>query len=288
MARVGQQRGLFKNGIRGIGNTVGEYGARLATFDCELEDVYSRHYFAPTRNWLETVDANKRIYRIPLEEAPEPFGVNITRLVADQDANEIVVDFRGLHDSELYSDWRACVVAVSADRTRRYSPLWNKGEMTFQLEPGDLSHWLTVAATPTALYLGQSQTSDGLRREKLYTGRHSYRYPWSVQLAGARAGTPRECRADLDDVSFLYEATDSVPAPLDTPAGERLLAKLTTLQKDLDAAEDKPGPEESQSDALQNLRLSCKPSWTGCSRARAIPTAAGGCSRRREFPQRPT
>ena len=74
MARTGEQRGMFKNGIRGFGDTVGEYGARLTTFDCELEDVYRRTYFAPTRNWLETVDADKRIYRIPLEEAPEPFG----------------------------------------------------------------------------------------------------------------------------------------------------------------------------------------------------------------------
>ena len=33
------------------------------------------------------------------------------------------------------------------------------------------------------------------------------------------------------------------------------MTKLTTLQKDLDAAECRPGMEESQSDALQNLRL---------------------------------
>lgn len=236
MARVGEQRGLFKDGIRGFGDLLGEYGARLATFDSEIEDVYRRHYFAPARNWMETVDAERRIYRIPLEEAPEPFGVKIVRLVTDPDADELVVDFRGLHDPELYSDWRATVIAVAADGTRRYSPMWNKGEMTFKLQPGDLSHWLTVAATPTALYMGDRNV-----RNRLYSGRHAFRYPWSVQLTGARPGTPRESRADYDDVSLVYNATHTVPAPHDTPAGLRLSAKLDVLQK-------------GQSSALQNLR----------------------------------
>jgi hypothetical protein len=39
VARVGQQRGMFKNGIRGFGDMMGEYGARLATFDCELQGI---------------------------------------------------------------------------------------------------------------------------------------------------------------------------------------------------------------------------------------------------------
>ncbi len=249
MARVGEQRGMFKNGIRGLGDTVGEYGARLATFDTEIEDVYRRHYFAPARNWMETVDAERRIYRIPLEEAPEPFGVNIVRLVTDPGADELVVDFRGLHDPERYSDWRACVIAVAADGTRRYSPMWNKGEMTFKLQPGDLSHWLTVAATPTALYVGDSNV-----RTRLYSGRHAFRYPWSVQLKGARPGTPRESRADYDDVSFVYKATHPVPAAHDTPAGRRLSAKLEALRQELDAAEGEPANSEWHAFYQQNLR----------------------------------
>ena len=255
MARVGEQRGMFKNGIRGLGDTVGEYGARLATFDCELEDVYSRNYFAPTRNWLETVDTDKRIYRIPLEEAPEPFGINISRLVADENAEEIEVDFAGLHDPELYSDWRACIIAVTADGTRRYSPMWNKGKMTFPLERGDISHWLTVAATPTALYTGKKQRRGGVNKGKLYSGRHSFRYPWSVHLTGARPGTPRESRGDVDDADLIYKIADSAPAPHDTRSGRRLLAKLERLQKELDAAQSRPGMKEWQIHAMQNLRV---------------------------------
>jgi len=252
MARTGEQRGMFKNGIRGFGDTVGEYGARLTTFDCELEDVYRRTYFAPTRNWLETVDADKRIYRIPLEEAPEPFGINITRLVADEQAGKIVVDFSGLHDPELYSDWRACIIAVSADGSRRYSPMWSKGTMSLRLVPGDLSHWLSVAATPTALYAGK-RGRNSVNKSKLYSGRHSYRYPWSVRLKGARPGSPRECRADMDDADLLYKAVDSIPAPHDTPAGARLLEKLLALRAALEEERVNPGLTDRQSYTLMNL-----------------------------------
>ena len=252
MARAGEQRGMFKNGIRGLGDTVGEYGARLTTFDCELEDVYRRTYFAPSRNWLETVDAAKRIYRIPLEEAPEPFGINMTQLVADENAGKIVVDFTGLHDPELYSDWRACIIAVSAEGPRRYSPLWSKGRMALDLEPGDLSHWLSVAATPTALYAGK-RSRNSVNKTKLYSGRHAYRYPWSVQLTGARPGSPRECRADMDDADLLYKAADSIPAPHDRPAGARLLKKLQALRASLDEARAKPGLTDSQSYTLMNV-----------------------------------
>jgi len=191
VARVGQQRGLFKNGIRGLGDMVGEYGARLATFDCELEDLFRRHYFAPTRSWLETVDRDKRIYRIPWEEAPEPFGVNIVRLVVDESAREFEVNFSGLHDPDFYSDWRACIVAVGADGKRRYSPMWNKGRMTMKCQTDDRAYWLTVAATPTAMYTGRLAPN-------IYSGRHAYRYPWSVQLSGARPGTPRHIRGEMD------------------------------------------------------------------------------------------
>jgi len=92
LARVGQQRGLFKNGIRGVGDMVGEYAARLATFDCELEDLFCRRYFAPARSWLEPVDRVQCIYRIPWEQASEPFGVNIVRLIAEDGARQSAVD----------------------------------------------------------------------------------------------------------------------------------------------------------------------------------------------------
>ena len=185
VARVGKQRGLFSNGILGLGDMFGEYAARLATFDCELEALFRGRYFAPKRSWIETVDQKKGIYRIPLEEAPEAYGVNIVRLAVSEGAQQFAVDFRGLHDPDCYSDWRACIVAVSHDGKRRYSPMWNKGRMTMEYRPGDSAFWLTVAATPTAMYVGKGGSGVAL-----YSGRHAYRYPWSVQLTGCKPGTP--------------------------------------------------------------------------------------------------
>ena len=231
-ARLGQQRGMFKNGIRGFGDMMGEYGARLATFDCELEDLYRTAYLAPARSWLEPVDRARGIYRIPMAEAPEPYGVNIVRLVADGGGEAIVVDFTGLHDPDFFSDWRACIVALGADGRTRYSPMWSKGTMEMERREGDIGYWLTVAATPTALYSGDLIRS-------IYSGRYAYRYPWSVRLAGARPGTPRECSADFHDVSLRYKLEDAVPAPHDTPAGKAYIAAIETFiaqQRDSDEA----------------------------------------------------
>ena len=234
-ARVGQQRGLFKHGIRGFGDMMGDYGARLATFDCELEDMYRKAYLAPARSWLEPVDRANGVYRIPMEEAPEPYGVNIVRLVAQGDAAEIVVDFTGLHDPGFYSDWRACIVAAGADGRSRYSHLWNKGEMSLGRRDGDISYWLTVSATPTAIYSGSA--SGRSLDQAVYSGRYAYRYPWSVRLEGARPGTPRECRADLNDVALRYSLNDAVPAPHDTAAGKAYLARLKAFAERIGSAD---------------------------------------------------
>ncbi|MHC4201046.1 MAG: DUF6055 domain-containing protein, partial [Planctomycetota bacterium] len=242
-ARVGEQRGLFKDGIRGFGDMMGEYGARLATFDCELEDMYRKAYLAPARSWLEPVDRAGGIYRIPVEEAPEPYGVNIVRLVAGDGAAEIVVDLTGLHDPDFHGDWRACIVAVGADGRSRYTPLWSKGRMSLERRAGDVSYWLTVAATPTAIY--SDSTSGRSQVQAIYSGRYACRYPWSVRLRGARPGTPRECRADLGDVALRYRLNDPVPTPGDTPAGRAYLAKLKAFAERLGAGE-KAGPLRSR------------------------------------------
>jgi len=194
LARVIRQRGMTQNGIRGLGDMIGEYAARLATFDCEMESQYRRQWHCPPRHWLECVDAEKSIWRIPADYAPEPFGLNFVRLVPDKGAKGITVDFTGLHDSEAFSDWRACIIAVEANGARRYSRLWNKGNMTLETKPDDASHWLSVAATPTALYLPPNSRygDNGL----FNSGRHASRYPWSVQLSGAKPGSPRKLRGE--------------------------------------------------------------------------------------------
>jgi len=190
IARVGEQRGLFDSGagIRGVGDMVGEYAARSAEFDGELQYVLRQNEGAVRRSWLEPVDPDKGLYRGAREEMPEAFGINIVPLEAEDGASEITVDFQGRHDPGSFSDWRACIVAVGEDGRCRYTPLWNKGEMTMERRGGDKRYWLTVAATPTALLPTGFQ----------FGGRGGVRYPYEVRLIGARprpiTDLPENCK----------------------------------------------------------------------------------------------
>ncbi len=56
LARVGEKRGLFKNGIRGLGDLLGQVGARMAEFDNELQPALRRTFVMPTRVRLLEVD----------------------------------------------------------------------------------------------------------------------------------------------------------------------------------------------------------------------------------------
>ena len=223
LARVGQQRGLFKDGMCGVGDMVGDYGARQAEFDTQNQEALRQQWFAVARNYLEPVDKEQGIYRIPWDEAPEPFGVNIVRLVPDKGASVIDVDFQGYHDPAVYSDWRACIVAVDKDGRARYSDLWNKDGMHMERRDGDQRYWLTVAATPRA-QLGS-----------LYQGHFAARYPWQVTLRGATPGAPQRTRADLNDVYGVYGHGDRMkggailPVAPNTEADKRFVVEARTV-----------------------------------------------------------
>jgi hypothetical protein len=221
LARVGEQRGLFENGVRGVGDMVGEFAARLAEFDCELRESLRRDYISVKRNYLEAVDRKAGVYRIPWGESPEPFGANIIRLVPDDGVGRIAVDFRGFYDPATYGDWRACIVVAGAGGKVRYSPLWNKGAMEIAITPTDRRFWLTVAATPSAL---PPTSGGGVGR--LLSGRHAYRYPYEVKLTSCRPGTPHNLPGDVEDYSLTYlggfrdrfgGGVCVIPHPGDTP-----------------------------------------------------------------------
>ena len=244
LARLGQQRGLFANGIRGVGDMVGEFAARQAEFDCELQDGLRRAFISVKRNYLEAVDRRAGLYRIPWAEAPEPFGANIIRLVPGKGARRIAVDFRGFHDPDTHGDWRACIVAVGADGKVRYSPLWNQGAMEVAIRPGDRRFWLTVAATPSAL----PRIPGGRGIGVLLDGRHAYRYPYEVKLAGCRPGTPHNMPGDTEDDVLthlgLHRRRDTgglcvVPHPGDTPQAETLRKTIPALRSRLEAFKEK-------------------------------------------------
>ncbi|MDP6630272.1 MAG: DUF6055 domain-containing protein [Kiritimatiellia bacterium] len=195
IARVGEERGIFKDGIRETGDLLGQVGARFAEFDNELEMGLRGVFGLPTRVNLLEVDREKRRYRCDPKWSPEAFGVNMVRLVPDKGAKKLTVDFQGHYDAKVYSDWRACIVAVDRDGKCRYSPLWNKGTMTLKTQPGDLRYWLTVTATPTALSPTEGR---GLYQavHVVYQGGFGYRYPYDVTLKGCRAGSPHSTPID--------------------------------------------------------------------------------------------
>ncbi len=190
IARVGEKRGLFKDGIRETGDLLGEVGARFAELDNELQAGWRGYFGMPNRVPLIELDREKRHYRSDPKCAPEAFGVNIVRLAADKGAAELTVDFAGHYDPKTFSDWRACIVAVDKEGKCRYSPLWNKGKMSIKVQPGDLRYWLTVTATPTALSPTKNLPPRTHRTDVVYQGGFGYRYPYDVTLAGCRAGTP--------------------------------------------------------------------------------------------------
>jgi len=95
LARVGEQRGMFEDGIRGLGDLVGDYSARLPEFDTQNQYPMRTWYFAAARNYLEPVDVENGVYRIPWDEAPEPFGANMVRLLPEEGSEAIEVDFQG-------------------------------------------------------------------------------------------------------------------------------------------------------------------------------------------------
>lgn len=177
-------KNMVNKPVEEFGDLFGEYAARSATFDNQKEYLYRNSRYSPPRHVLELIDREKNIWRIPTDLAPYAQGFNIVRLVPEKGASNITVDFTGIHDPSIYSDWRACIVAVEADGTRRYSNLWNKGPVDFAIKGDDRSIWLTVAATPTALKETNGLTPGSQFLKRMPT------YPWQVQLTRATAGTP--------------------------------------------------------------------------------------------------
>jgi len=255
IARLGQKKGLWQNGVKGFGDFFGEYAARMVT--CDFVERYSLRskYGMPEMSCVYPVYGHANRYRISHAEAPRWCGYDIVRLEPAEDAKEIVVDFQGIYDPALHSDWRACIVAVDANGSARYSPLWNKGKMAFALEPSDKHLWLTVAATPSAFPTPGPDRSRIPYREMFLAGVHAPRYPWEVTLTGCRPGTPHRKQGDVIDFDELHGRCDyentylnyplkhEVPIPLTGKDGqlaqEKLAAMLPRIEASANALEEK-------------------------------------------------
>ena len=252
IARLGQKRGLWKNGVKGFGDFFGEYAARMVTCDFVLQHPLRSKYGMATLSSLEPVYGGKGRYRIPNAEAPRTYGFNIVRLVPEAGATEITIDFQGLYEPAQYSDWRASIVAVDARGCARYSPQWSKGTMALKLKGEDKHFWLVVAATPSAMPLSETNWADGkVSRpvmESNLMGVHTRRYPWEVTLTGCLPGSPHRRQGDVVNYDEIYSVNSGnrftdlpvrheVPTPLADRDGPLVQERLTDLAQRLAASE---------------------------------------------------
>jgi len=233
VARLGQKKGLWKNGIKGFGDFFGQYAARMATCDFVMQYPIRSKYGMPEMSFLQPVYGNPIRWRVPNSEAPRMYGFNLVRLVPNENASTISVDFHGFCEPEHCGDWRACIVAVDGEGRARYSPLWNRGKMEFALRDEDRHLWLTVAATPWALPLARQCSG-------LLAGVHAPRYPWEVALTGCRPGSPHRRQGDVVNLDELYTINNGnkymgysvkseVPIPLDEQHGELAQEQLAEM-----------------------------------------------------------
>jgi carbonic anhydrase/acetyltransferase-like protein (isoleucine patch superfamily) len=246
VARLGQKKGLWENGVRGFGDFFGEYAARMVTCDFIEQYMLQSKYGLPELSHVYPVYGRPNCYRISNAEAPVWCGFNIVRLQPAQDAKEIAVDFQGIHEPALHSDWRACIVAVDGNGQARYSPLWNKGPMRFALKDSDAHLWLTVSASPSAFPVTKSNTQ--LYLDTYLQGIRAPQHPWEVTLTGCRPGAPHRRQGDVvnfDDLcarvdyrnTFLnYPVKWEAPIPLTEKYGPLAQEKLTAMQPRVETA----------------------------------------------------
>ncbi len=202
-ARLGQRKGLWANGIKGLGDFFGEYAARMVTVDFIEQPMLRCKYGMPEVSYLRPVYGRPSTYRIPNAEEPRAYGFNIVRLVPDEGAKGITVVFHGFYEPADHSDWRACIVAVDGEGRARYSPMFNRGKMSLRLKPSDKHVWLTVAATPSALPVREGAGWHG-SMNVYYRGNHTPRFPWEVTLAGCTPGSPHRRQGDVVNLDELY------------------------------------------------------------------------------------
>jgi len=249
VARLGEKKGLWEHGVKGWGDWFGEYAARMVTVDAIEQYIIGSRYGMPELSAVYPVYGRGNTYRISNAEAPRFCGYNIIRLEPDEDAKAITLDFQGMEDPELHSDWRACIVAVDDQWRARYSPLWNRGEMRFELRTSDVHLWLTVSASPSAFPIAGSGPRHGWGHMFL-TGNHAPRYPWEVTMTGCRPGAPHRRQGDVGTFDDLYGISNygnkfldlpikrEMPIPLDEKYGKLAQEKLPAMRQRIQAAID--------------------------------------------------
>jgi hypothetical protein len=127
---------------------------------------------------LDPLDPAQNRYVVPSQQAPQRWGYNLVRLVPDAGATAVTVTFRGVVQRAANSDFRWGLVATDTALAKpRYSPLQRgtDGALTFCINPGE-PLFLMVMGTPSV--------QQSIQWDQAYPT--IYRYPYMVQLAGAK------------------------------------------------------------------------------------------------------
>jgi tetrahydrodipicolinate N-succinyltransferase len=200
-----------------LNDAFGDWAMRNVTWDYSNGAVYREKYGSyankkgDRRNRvsiLNTVDARDGEYVIPSYRAPQRYGYNLVRLEIDTDNRfqRIRVRFRGLVQSEPEvrrfkqnfekepetvpdpaSDWRWGIVGVLKNGSPYYSPLQRgkSADLAFNIRRNTEAVWLVVTATPSEYH--------SIEWDQIYYS--IYRYPWMVQIDGARPAPKNEGKA---------------------------------------------------------------------------------------------
>jgi len=180
--RLGVERGVWKNGVEGFGDAIGELAARMVAWDFQNQFFYQqeirnmvRHSpgVPSHRTVLEPVSDRPGWWNPIYSHAPRQYGVNIIELMPE--AERVTAEFSGIVDEVEGSDWRVTLVAYDALGRARYSPTVHGGKLTLDVSPGEKLA-LAIAAAPT--------------RYTPLAFRPGYnkkcRYPYEVAFSGAK------------------------------------------------------------------------------------------------------
>jgi carbonic anhydrase/acetyltransferase-like protein (isoleucine patch superfamily) len=179
--RIGVERKVWKDGVEGFGDTIGELAARMVGWDFQnqyfqLKEIRGLEAQVGRVSSLATVLEQGADGRwVPLHsQAPKQYGVNIVWLDPQVGAKSVAADFEGLRDPTEFGDWRVTMVAVDPHGRCRYSPTVRSGRVSLDVRPKERLA-LAIAATPTKYVPQEFRPGFAVKR----------RYPYAVTLTGA-------------------------------------------------------------------------------------------------------
>ncbi|MFC1600901.1 DUF6055 domain-containing protein, partial [Candidatus Sumerlaeota bacterium] len=216
--RLGEEMGVWKNGVEGFGDAVGRMAAKNATWDYINQEGYRPRFEKNRRGCplahvgLEPVPDRDGWLRPFYATSPRQYGFNIIPLIVEKGAKQIAVRLEGMVDESEGSEWRATLVADDAQWNARYSKMIRHGQETsLETRAADTKYFLTVAATPSIYKPMRS----GMGTRSLR------RYPYEVKLTGA----------SVDPKPFGYPEVDEDvrAAGRRHPNGGGFLAKGATV-----------------------------------------------------------